>query len=63
MASQYEHDIDLYKVIFMLSIYEFEEILIGDLTIFDANDDCRSIEGHKAVKFILRDLISGKQIE
>ena len=39
MVSQYEYDIDLYKVIFMLSVHELEEILIGDLTEWDVNKD------------------------
>ena len=63
MASQYEYDIDLYKVIFMLSVHELEEILIGDLTEWDVNKEDKMNEGHKAISMILGNLLSGKQIE
>lgn len=32
MASVYQYDIDILKVIFMLAIHELEEVVIGDLT-------------------------------
>lgn len=63
MASQYEYDIDLYKVIFMLSVHELEEILIGDLTEWDVNKEDKMKEGHKAISVILGGLLSGKYIE
>ena len=63
IASQYEYDIDLYKVIFMLSVHELEEILIGDLTEWDVKIDDKLSEGHKAISVILGNLLSGKQIE
>ena len=63
MASQYEYDIDLYKVIFMLSVHELEEILIGDLTEWDVNKEDKMNQGHKAISTILSELLSGKQIE
>lgn len=63
MASQYEYDIDLYKVIFMLSVHELEEILIGDLTEWDVSKEDKMNQGHQAVSMILGDLLSGKQIE
>lgn len=63
MASQYEYDIDLYKVIFMLSVHELEEILIGDLTEWDVSKENKMKEGHKAISMILGNLLSGKQIE
>lgn len=63
MCSQYEYDVDLYKVIFMLSVHELEEILIGDLTEWDVSKDDKINEGHKAIKEILSNLLSGEQIE
>lgn len=63
MASQYEYDIDLYKVIFMLSVHELEEILIGDLTEWDVSKENKMKEGHKAISMILGNLLSGKQID
>ena len=63
MYSQYEYDIDLYKVIFMLSVHELEEILIGDLTEWDVNREDKMNQGHNAINVILGNLLSGKQIE
>lgn len=63
MASQYEYDIDLYKVIFMLSVHELEEILIGDLTEWDVDKDEKMISGHNAIRKILGELLLGKEIE
>ena len=34
MHSEYKYDIDISKVIFMLAVHELEEIIIGDLTLF-----------------------------
>jgi len=63
MASQYNYDIDLYKVIFMLSVHELEEVLIGDLTEWDVNREEKIIQGHTAIEILLNNLLSGKQIE
>lgn len=63
MYSQYKYDIDLYKVIFMLSVHELEEILIGDLTEFDVNKDDKLKEGHNAISVILGNLLSGRELE
>lgn len=63
MASQYEYDIDLYKVIFMLSVHELEEIMIGDLTEWDVSSQDKINKGHEAVSLILDNLLSGKDIE
>ena len=63
MASQYEYDIDLYKVIFMLSVHELEEILIGDLTEWDVNKEDKMNHGYRAVNTIIGGLLSGNEIE
>lgn len=63
MASQYEYDIDLYKVIFMLSVHELEEILIGDLTEWDVDKEEKMNAGHNAIRIVLGELLSGKEIE
>ena len=51
--SQFELDIDLYKVIIMLVLHEIEEIKIGDLTPFDkvTKQEKRTL-GKKAVEEI-----------
>ncbi len=55
--SQFELDIDLYKVIIMLVLHEIEEIKIGDLTPFDkvTKEEKRKI-GKKAVEEVLSTL-------
>lgn len=55
--SQFQLDIDLYKVIIMLVLHEIEEIKIGDLTPFDkiTKEEKRKI-GKQAVEQILSTL-------
>lgn len=55
--SQFELDIDLYKVIIMLVLHEIEEIKIGDLTPFDkvTKEEKRKI-GKQAVEEVLHTL-------
>lgn len=60
MKSEYGYDIDLEKVILMLAIHETEEILIGDLTLFDIEKDEKQRLGHEAIQKIFSPLISGK---
>ena len=52
--SQFELDIDLYKVIIMLVLHEIEEIKIGDLTPFDqvTKEEKRKI-GKQAIEEVL----------
>ena len=63
MKSEYEYDIDLTKVIFMLAIHELGEIIIGDLTQFQITKEDKIKLEHKAVHDILGSLIEGKYIE
>lgn len=61
--SEYEYDIDILKVIFMLAIHELGETIIGDLTPFQiSKDEKRKIE-HNAIHEILSGLIDGDSIE
>ena len=63
MQSEYEYDIDIMKVIYMIAIHELGEILIGDLTSFEiTRDEKRKIE-HEAVHKILENLIDKEKIE
>lgn len=52
--SQFEMDIDLYKVVMMLVLHEIEEIKIGDLTPFDkqTKEERRTL-GKQAVEEVL----------
>lgn len=52
--SQFEMDIDLYKVVMMLVLHEIEEIKIGDLTPFDKQtQEERRTLGKQAVEEVL----------
>lgn len=63
MKSEYQYDIDIYKVIYMLAVHELEEIYIGDLTQFELSREEKKKIGHKAVSEILDCLIDKKEIE
>ena len=63
MKSEYQYDVDIMKVIFMLAIHELGETIIGDLTQFqNSNNEKVNIE-HEAVHKILDGLVDGNQIE
>jgi putative hydrolase of HD superfamily len=63
MHSEYEYDLDLSKVIFMLAIHELGEAIIGDLTLFQISKEEKMKIEHEAVHAILKKLVSGNQIE
>ena len=63
MWSEFKYDIDIKKVLFMLSVHELEEILIGDLSPFDSQKENKVEMGHKAVHEVLKNLISKEEIE
>ena len=46
MKSEYQYDIDLSKVLMMLAVHELEEILIGDLTLFQISSEEKEAMGH-----------------
>lgn len=56
MYKEYEYDIDIEKVIYMLSIHELEETIIGDLTVYDISREEKKKIGKEAVVKILGDL-------
>ena len=63
MYSEFEYDIDILKVIYMLSIHELEETIIGDLTQFDISKEEKEIIGHNAIEKILSPLLKGDDIK
>ena len=63
MKSEYQYDIDIMKVIYMLAIHELGEIIINDLTPFDISIEKKEEIEHKAVHDILKELIDGEEIE
>ena len=63
MKSEYQIDVDIEKVIFMLAIHEIEEIIIGDIEITAADYASKKALGHQAVHQVLKDLIDGEKLE
>lgn len=63
MKSEYQYDIDIMKVIYMLAIHELGETIIGDLTQFQISKEEKEKIEHEAVHSILSSLIDGEQIE
>lgn len=63
MKSEYGYEVDLEKVLKMLAVHETEEILIGDLTMFEISKTEKEIIGHDAVKKIFDGLIDGDEYE
>ena len=63
MYSEYEYDIDIKKVIFMLAIHELEEVIIGDLTHKQITVEEKKKIGHEAVERILAGLRSSEEIK
>ena len=63
MKSEYQYDVDIYKVIFMLAIHELGETIIGDLTQFQIDKKEKEKIEHEAVHNILSSMLDGEQIE
>ena len=63
MKSEYEYDIDIMKVVFMLAVHELGEIVIGDLTMFEIFKEEKAKREKEAVHKILCGLLDGKEIE
>ena len=63
MKAEYNYDIDISKVIYMLAIHELGEIFIGDLIECDIEKEEKEKKEHQAVHKILSELLKGKEIE
>lgn len=63
MKSEYEYDIDIMKVVFMIAIHELWETIIWDVTEFQISKVEKKRIEHEAVHNILKDLIDGDDIE
>lgn len=63
MKSEYQYDVDIMKVIFMLAVHELGETIIGDLTQFQISKNDKEKLEHEAVNKILSELLDGDQIE
>lgn len=62
MKSEFEYNIDIQKVIYMLAIHELEEIIIGDLTQFQISREEKKKIGHEAVEKVLECLLDKEKI-
>ena len=62
MKSEYNYDIDIMKVLYMLAIHELGETIIGDLTQFQISKEDKIKIEHEAVNNILKDLLDGEEI-
>ena len=64
MYSEYNYKkLDIQKVIMMLAVHELEEIVIGDLTMFQITHEEKEQLGHEAIKEILKGLLKGEEIQ
>ena len=63
MHSEYQYDLDIVKVVFMLAIHELGETVIGDLTQFQISKAEKEKIEHEAVHKILEGLLDGETIE
>ena len=63
MKSEYQYDVDIMKVIYMLAIHELGETIIGDLTPFEISREEKEKIEHEAVHNILKSLLDGEKIE
>ena len=63
MKSEFNYDVDIYKVIYMLAIHELGETVIGDITLFDMDRKDKERMEHEAVHQILKGLLDGDKIE
>jgi putative hydrolase of HD superfamily len=63
MIHEYEYDVNLMKVVYMLAIHELGETIIGDLTPFQITKEEKEKIEHEAVHKILDSLIGGETIE
>ena len=63
MKSEYQYDVNIMKVIYMLAIHELGESLIGDLTQFQIKKEEKEKIECEAVQKILNGLLDGKKIQ
>ena len=59
---EFNYDLDLEKILYMLAIHELEEIVIGDLTYFQISSEEKELKGRKACEEILKNIIGKEKI-
>lgn len=55
LMSRLDKSIDIDKVLKMLILHETEEIIIGDITVFDKSNKTKEEKGHTAIKELFKD--------
>lgn len=60
--SEFEYDLDIRKIVYMLAIHELEEIIIGDLTMFQITKEEKRKKGIEAVNNVLGNMIRKEEI-
>lgn len=63
IASEYDYNLDMFKVIYMIAIHELGETIIGDYTPFQITKEEKEKLEHEAVHKILSKLLKGEEIE
>ena len=59
---QFNYEIDLKKVLYMLAIHELEEIELGDLVFYEIGEDEKRVKGRMACEKILDGMIGKETI-
>lgn len=63
MKSEFGYpEVDLNKVLHMLAVHELEEILIGDLTLFQISKEEKDLIGHQAIEKVTEGLLAKDEI-
>lgn len=63
MYSEFEYELDIKKILYMLAVHELEEIIIGDLTMFQISKDEKRKKGIKAVNRVLGSMLKKDEIK
>ena len=63
MYLTFDYDIDISKVILMLSIHELSETVIGDLTTFQISKENKESQEQQAFHELLSGINNSKQME
>jgi len=63
MYKEFDYNLDLEKIIYMLAVHELEEIVIGDLTAYDISREEKEVKGRLAVKEVLKNVSNSLDIE
>lgn len=63
MYSEFQYDIDIKKVVFMIALHEVGEAAIGDITQFQMSKEEKTKREHMAIHAIFAELSMGKELE